>query len=88
MIYKNCLNLDYLAKLRENLFDNLVKMLSLNSHFICEIINEKFQYEHKDWFSGEKMLFDLETCLKAWEEKNMKKIMLNGFRIVCKDTYR
>ena len=42
IIYKNCLNLEFLAKVRENIFDNLDKMLTLNSHFICEIINDKF----------------------------------------------
>ena len=85
IIYKNCLNLDLLAKVRENLVDNLDKMLTLNNHFICEVINDKFQYEHKDWFTNEKLLFDLEKCLKAWEENKMQKIMSNDFRIVCKN---
>ena len=62
-------------------------MLTLNSHFICEIINDKFHYEHKDWFTGEKMLFHLEICLKAWEENKIQKIILNDFRIVCEDIY-
>ena len=61
-IYQHCLNLDFLAKVRENLFDNLEKMLTLNNHFVCEIINKKFHYEHKDWFTGEKILLDLEKC--------------------------
>ena len=54
-------------------------MLTLNSHFICEIINDKFHYEHKDWFTGVKMLFHLEICLKAWEENKIQKIILNDF---------
>lgn len=31
---------------------NLYKLAALNSHFVCEIINEKYQYQHQDWFSG------------------------------------
>ena len=76
-----------MAKVRENIFGNLDKMLTLNSHFICEIINDKFQYEHKDWFTGENMLFNLEKCLKAWDEDVIQKIILNDFRIVCDDIY-
>ena len=60
-------------------------MLTLNNHFICEIINDKFQYEHDDWFTGKNMLFSLEKCLKAWEEDKIQKIMLNDFRIECVD---
>ena len=73
---------------RENIFDNLEKMLTLNNHFICEIINDKFQYEHDDWFTGKNMLFNLEKCLKAWEEDKIQKIMLNDFRIECVDFFK
>lgn len=84
-IYQHCLNLDFLAKVRKNLFDNLEKMLTLNNHFVCEIINEKFHYEHKDWFTGEKILLDLEKCLTAFEEHKIQKIMLNDLKIMIKD---
>ena len=47
-IYKNCLNLDFLAKVRENLHKNLLKLIESNNHFLCEIINEKIRYYHKD----------------------------------------
>ena len=31
------------------------------------------------------MLFNLEKCLKAWEEDKIQKIILNDFRIECVD---
>ena len=38
-IYRNCLNLNFLAKVRENVCGNLNKLLTLNNHFVCEVIN-------------------------------------------------
>lgn len=65
-IYKNCLNLDFLAKVRENLHKKLLKLVESNNHFLCEIINEKFRYYHKDWFNGNQVHYDLEHCLSLW----------------------
>ena len=31
------------------------------------------------------MLFDLDKCLKAWEEDKIQKKFLNDFRVVCDD---
>ena len=76
-MYKKCLDLDFLASVRENIYDNLVKLLTLDSHFVCRIINEKFQYRHKDWFTGEKMFYDLDVCLRMWEPKKIDEIISN-----------
>ena len=84
IICKNCLNLDFLAQVRENLHENLLKLVELHNHFLCEIINEKFQYSHNDWFNGNKAYYDLEKCLSYWEKYQMGKIIKNDFKIFCK----
>ena len=84
VIYKNCLNLDFLAEVRENLHKNLSKMIESNNHFLCEIINKKFCYKHKDWFNGNQVHYDLEHCLSLWEKYEMDKIIQTYFKIVCR----
>lgn len=34
-IYKNCLDLDFLAKQQSNVYRNLLKLLTLDNHFVC-----------------------------------------------------
>ena len=58
-IYKNCLNLNFLTKVRENLHKNLLKLVDSNNHFLCVITNEEFEYFHKDWFNGNQVHFFL-----------------------------
>ena len=53
VIFQNCLNLDFLAKVRENICGNLNRLLTLKSHFVCHIIYNKYQYQYKDWFTGD-----------------------------------
>ena len=41
-IYKNCLNIDILLKIKENLHVQLIRLLEKHDHFLCKIINEKY----------------------------------------------
>ena len=72
--YQNCLNLDFLSKVRENLVGNLYK-LENEGHFVCRIINEKYQYKHTDWFTGDVLFFNLEDCLLRWEQKKINEVL-------------
>ena len=81
-IYRNCLNLNFLAKVRENVCGNLNKLLTLNNHFVCEVINRKYQYKHEDWFTGKQLFFDLELCLTKWEEKQISNILSNNCQVI------
>lgn len=83
-IYKNCLNLDFLTKVRENLHKNLLKLVDSSKHFLCVIINEEFEYFPKDWFNGNQVHYGLEYCLSLWDKYQMGKIMQTDFKIVCK----
>ena len=72
-IYKNCLNLDFLSKARENIVSNLHLLLQDDGHFVCQIINEKYQYHRVDWFTGDDLYFNLEDCLLKFEQKKSMK---------------
>ena len=63
VLCKKCLNLDFLAKVRENVCGNLNRLLILSNHFACKIVNQEHYYDDKDWFTREKLFFDLELCL-------------------------
>ena len=82
VVYKQCLNLDFLAKVRDNLHNNLLKMIYANNHFLCEIINNKYVYHHKDWFTGENVNYELDFCLTSYEKNKMKEIINTNFKIV------
>ena len=69
-IYKNCLNLDFLSKARENIVSNLHLLLQDDGHFVCQIINEKYQYHHVDWFTGMIYILTWKTvCLNLSKKK-------------------
>ena len=63
---KNCL--DFLAKVGENVCSNLNRLLTLNNNFACKIVNQEYYYDHKDWFTGEKLFSNLELCLSKWKK--------------------
>lgn len=56
----------FLSKVRKNLHINLDELLDMHDHFLCKIINEKFYYEYKCFFTGEKCHYDVEYCVKTW----------------------
>ena len=82
VVYKNCLNLDFLSKVRENLHQNLLKMSTSYNHFLCEKINKKYLYHHKGWFTGENVTYDLDFCLTFYEKSEMNKTIDTDFKIV------
>ena len=51
-IYKNCLNLDFLSKIKEKLHLNMCTLFDKKDDFLCKIINKKFNYYHKCMFTG------------------------------------
>ena len=57
-------------------------MVPTYNHFLCEIINKKYQYTHKDWFTGEYVSYDLDFCLTNYEQQKIKSIKDTDFKIV------
>ena len=82
VVYENCLNLNFLLKVKDNLHLNLFKMVPTYNHFLCMIINKKYQYIHKDWITGEDNSYDLDFCLTNYEQKKIKAIKDTDFKIV------
>ena len=70
IIYKNCFNLDFLSKVWENIISNLHLLLQDDGHFVYQIINEKYQYHHVDWFTGMIYILTWKTvCLNLSKKK-------------------
>ena len=74
--------MDFLLKVKDNLHLNLFKMVPTYNQFLCEIINKKYQYTHKDWFTGEYISYDLDFCLTNYEQQKIKSIKDTDFKIV------
>lgn len=68
-IYENSFDLDFLVKLQANVRKNLLRLLTVDSHFVCKLINTRYGCSHKDWFSGEVEKFYLPHCLDVYENK-------------------
>ena len=80
-IYEHCLNFDFLSKVKENLYHNLFKMVPTFIHFLCKIINRKYQYTFKYWFTSEDIKYDLNVCLANFEEHKIKSIINNTYKL-------
>ena len=81
-IYKNSFDLDFLAKLQANVRKNLLRLLMVDSHFVCKLINTRYGYLHKDWFSGVVEKFYLPHCSDVYENKKIDKIKTKECKIV------
>ena len=57
-------------------------MVPTFNHFLCEIINRKYQYTFKSWFTDRELKYDLDTCLVQYEEQKIKSIMDKTFKVV------
>ena len=77
-----CLNFDFLSKVKDNLHINLIKMVPAFNHFLCKIINRKYQYKFKSFFTGEELKYDLNVCLTNFEEHEIKCIMDQNLKVV------
>ena len=52
-IYENFFDLHFLFTFHRHLYKNLKRApLEIDSHFLCELINKKYFYTHKNWFDG------------------------------------
>ena len=81
-IYEHSLDLNFLAKYRENLYRNMLKLITLDNQFICRIINKKYKYFRRDWFTGEKNEYYAELCLEIYEQLKINRIISNDCKVV------
>ena len=76
-VYENCLDLDVLLRVKENPHLQLINLLEKHDHFLCKIINEKYQYYHKCFFTGKHIYLDIERAYLEWEKTKIDKIVCN-----------
>ena len=87
-IYKNCLNLDFLLKVKQNLHLKLCELQEKHNHFLCKIINEKYHYSIKSVFSGEDIFFDVKKALTEWEETKTEEICRGKVSVIVEDYFK
>ena len=86
-IYKNCLDLNLMSKIKENLQVQLNNLLesSSNDHFLCKILNEEYYYEQgPSLFTGEPITFSIRTAYLQWEKTQIEDIVDNESYVVVK----
>ena len=59
-------------------------LLQDDSHFVCQIINEGYQYHHKDWFTGNDLYFNLEDCLLKFEQEKFNEVLSQKIEVKIK----
>ena len=74
----NCFDLDFLSKVRENLHLHLNNLLENHDHFLCRIINERYCYNWKCFFTGKKSILDVHSAVLEWENIKIENIKNNN----------
>ena len=75
-IYKNCLDLNLMSKIKENLHVQLNNLLEKHDHFLCTIISEEYRYEQDESiFTGEPISFSARTVYLEWEKMQIENIV-------------
>ena len=81
-LYQNSFDLDFLIKFHGHLFENLYKLIEIECHFACKVINEKYFYTLEDLFDGSKKHYYLYDCLNDFENKKIIQIKNTDFKII------
>ena len=82
-LYENSLDFNFLARFQDHVHKNLKRLLlETDGHFVCELINRKFFYAHKDWFTGKIEQCYLPYWLQVYENDKIKNIKNKEFKIV------
>ena len=84
-IYKNCLNLNLMCNIKENLHVKLNSLLEKHHHFLCKILNEDYYYEQgPSMFTGDPITFSVRTAYLQWEETQIRDIVDNESYVFVK----
>ena len=81
-MYESCLNLHFVAVFHVNIYEIFKKLLTVDNHVVCQLINKNFHYVHKDWFTGKTDHYCLTECVEAYENREIDKIFNNLCKIV------
>ena len=87
-LYENCFNLDLLNKVKENLHIHLINLLEKKDHFLCKIINDKYYYVHRCYFTGKTITKDVYSAVLEWESSQIKEIKNNNSRVTVENIFK
>ena len=87
-IYKNCLNLDFLLKVQENLHLHMCTLYEKKDHFLCQIINEKFHYHHKCMFTGTNLYVDVSVAYSEWGKIKIEEISKKEAKVFASNYFK
>ena len=88
VVYKNCLDLNFLLEVKTKLYEHLCKMQRLKNHFLCKIIGKQFHYQHKCFFTGYNYKISLEITYSEWENIKIKEIVNKNVRVNIFDFFK
>ena len=87
-IYKNCLNLDFLSKVKENLHLQMCMLFEEKDHFLYKIINEKFYYHQKCMFTGTNIYVDVSDTYSEWEKIKIDAIVKKETKVAVSNFFK
>lgn len=49
-----------------------MRLTTIDSHFVCRIINDEYNYIYRDWFHGHYEKYSFRFCIEYFEKKPRK----------------
>ena len=83
VLFQDCFDFNLIHKVALQMNETLLD-LKKGNHFICKIVNERFHFEHKCFFTGRICKMDLERAQSIWEEKKKEAIIANQPTVLLK----
>ena len=85
-IYENCFNFDLLLKIKDNLCIQLINLKETHNHFLCKILNEKYEYyQEKCFFTGRPINISVKDAYHEWEKIQIDKIVNQKLTVPVRD---
>ena len=63
----------------------LCNLLEKHDHFLCKVINKKYQYYHKCFYTGKHVFVDIDIAVKEWEKTKIDEIVKNSPKVTVKN---
>lgn len=57
-------------------------LFNKKDHFLCKIINKKFNYYHKCMFGGTDVYADVSVVYSEWEKTKIKELLTNDAKVI------
>ena len=87
-IFANCFNFYFLSKIKENLCLQLLNLKESQQHFLCMILNNRYKYHHKCFFTGKLYDIEVKKLVCKWEKIETQKIIDLKPIVVVQDIFK